>query len=166
MAPSPQLGKTVLSGEHNPLPLAHWPTRPLTFQLLSNDAALVVGVMDDGGWGGRAEALLFQPPAMTLLSRQHPLLALPLIQIIPSLSEVHVQAPSILLVGAGTQPDAIAWQRGQEWSDRTGNLPQALVTHQRPALAPAQPGRPWTGNFLMGLVYECTNRNDTGVSLE
>lgn len=70
----------------------------------------MVGVMDDGRWGGRAEALLFQPPAMALLSRQHPLLTFPFVQIIPSLSKIHMQAPSILLVSAGAQSDAIAWQ--------------------------------------------------------
>lgn len=135
MAPSHQLGKTT-SGDTTLCPR---PTQPLTFQLLGNDAALVVGVMDDGGRGGRAEALLFQPPAMTLLSRQHPLLALPLVQIIPSLSEVHVQAPSILLVGAGAQPDAIAWQRGQ--SARTGPgtcLRLQPPTSTRPSLLHSQ----------------------------
>lgn len=55
------------------------------------------------------EALLLQPPAMALLPCQHALLALPLIEVIPSLGKIHVQAPSVLLVSAGTQPDAIAW---------------------------------------------------------
>lgn len=108
----------------------HGPQEPLTFQFLSDNAALVVGVMDDGRRGGRAEALLLQPPAMALLSRQHPLLTFPLVQIVPSLSKIHVQAPSILLVRAGAQPDAIAWQRRQQRSDRTAGLPSAPTTHQ------------------------------------
>lgn len=103
------------------------------FQFLSNNAALMVGVMDDRRWGGWAEALLFQPPAMALLSCQHPLLTFPLIQIIPSLSKIYMQAPSILLVSAGAQPDAIAWQWWQQCSDKTGDSPWAPATHQCPS---------------------------------
>jgi len=99
------------------------PAGPRTFQFLGDNAALVVGVVDDRRWGGRAEALLFQPPAMAFLPRQHPLLALPLVQVIPSLGKVHVQPPRVLLVGAGAQPDAVAWQRRQQRSERTGDFP-------------------------------------------
>lgn len=84
-------------------------TEPLTFQLLCNNAALMVRVMHNRRWGGWVEAFLFQPPAMALLPCQHALLALPLVEVIPSLGKIHVQAPSVLLVSAGTQPDAIAW---------------------------------------------------------
>lgn len=87
-----------------------WAADPLTFQFLSNNTALMVGVVHDRRRGGRVESLLLQPPAMALLPRQHALLTFPLVQIIPSLSKIHVQAPSILLVSAGAQPDAIAWQ--------------------------------------------------------
>lgn len=87
-----------------------WAADPLTLQFLSNNTALVVGVVHDGRRGGRAESLLLQPPAVALLPRQHALLTFPLVQIIPSLSKIHVQAPGVLLVSAGAQPDAIAWQ--------------------------------------------------------
>lgn len=81
---------------------------PLTFELLGHHAALVVGVVDDGRRGGRAEALLGQAAPVPLLARQHALLALPLIQVIPRLRKVHVQPPHVLLVRAGAQPDAVA----------------------------------------------------------
>lgn len=61
---------------------------------------------------------------MALLAGQHALLALPLVQIIPRLRKVHVQPTRVLLVRAGAQPDAVAWQEGRLVS-RTGDLPGA-----------------------------------------
>lgn len=75
----------------------------------------MVGVVHDGGRRGRAEALLGQAAPVPLLARQHALLALPLVQIVPRLRKVHVQPARVLLVRAGAQPDAVPCGEGG-WS--------------------------------------------------
>ena len=82
-------------------------SRCLTFDLVAQLAALVLGVVDNGRGGGWAEQVLLDAPAVPLLPRQHALCALPLVQVVPRLRKVHVQPPCVLLIRAGAQPDPI-----------------------------------------------------------
>ena len=72
--------------------------------------------MNDGGRGGGSEEVLLHPPPVSLLSGQHALVTLPLIQVVSGLGKVHVETARVLLVGTGAQTDTVAW--GEE---RRGN---------------------------------------------
>ena len=72
-----------------------------TFELLGQQGGLVLRVVHDGRWRGRPQAVLLQLAPVPLLAGAHPLLALPLVEVVPRLGEVHVQAARVLLVRAG-----------------------------------------------------------------
>lgn len=80
-----------------------------TFDLVSQLAALVFRIMDDWRRGWRPEAILLHLSSVPLLSGQHALATLPLIQVVPGLGKVHVESTCVLFVGAGTQADSISW---------------------------------------------------------
>lgn len=72
-----------------------------TFELLGQQGSLVLRVVHDGRWRGRPQAVLLQLAPVPLLAGAHPLLALPLVEVVARLGEVHVQAARILFVRAG-----------------------------------------------------------------
>lgn len=72
-----------------------------TFELLGQQGGLVLRVVHDGRWRGRPQAVLLQLAPVPLLAGAHPLLALPLVEVVPRLGKVHVQAARILFVRAG-----------------------------------------------------------------
>lgn len=78
-----------------------------TFDLVSELAALVLCVVDDGRRGGRPEAVLLYLAPVALLSGQHALVTLPLVEVISGLSEVHVETTGVFLICAGAQTDTI-----------------------------------------------------------
>lgn len=67
----------------------------------------MIGIMDHRGRRRREELLFRHLPAMALFPRQHPLLAFPLVEVVPGFSKIHVEAPRVLFISAGAQPDAI-----------------------------------------------------------
>lgn len=79
----------------------------VTFDFVSQLAALVLGVVDNGRRGWRPQAILLHLAPMPLLSGQHTLATLPLIQVVSGLGKVHVQTTSVFFVGAGAQTDTI-----------------------------------------------------------
>ncbi|TNN71266.1 hypothetical protein EYF80_018468 [Liparis tanakae] len=81
-----------------------------TFDLVSQLAALVLRVVDDGRRGGRPEAVLLHLAPVPLLSGQHALVTLPLIEVVSGLGEVHVETARVFLVSAGAQTDTLTRQ--------------------------------------------------------
>ncbi len=68
-------------------------------------------VVDDGRRGGWSEAILLHLAPVPLLSGQHALATLPLIQVISGLGEVHMETSSVFFVCAGAQADTITYGR-------------------------------------------------------
>lgn len=82
---------------------------PPTFDLVSQLAALVLRVVDDGRRRGRPEAIFLHLAPVPLLSGQHSLATLPLIEVVSGLGKVHVKTTSVFFVCAGAQTDTITW---------------------------------------------------------
>lgn len=80
----------------------------IAFDFVSQLAALVLGVVDDGRRGRRPQPVLLHLAAVALLSGHHALATLPLVQVVSGLRKVHVQTPGVLFVCAGAQTDAVA----------------------------------------------------------
>lgn len=78
-----------------------------TFDLVPQLAALVLRVVHDGGRGWRSKAVFLYLPPVPLFPGQHALATLPLIQVVPGLGKVHVEATRVFLVCAGAQADAV-----------------------------------------------------------
>lgn len=78
-----------------------------TFDLVSQLAALVLRIVDNWWRGRRAEPVLLHLAAVTLLSGQHALATLPLVQVISGLGKVHVKPTRVFFVCAGAQTDPV-----------------------------------------------------------
>ena len=93
----------------------NWPVDVclLTFDLVSQLAALVLREVDDGRRGGRSEAILLHLTPVPLLSGQHALVTLPLIEVVSGLGEVHVETTGVFFVRAGAQTNTVTCGRGR-----------------------------------------------------
>lgn len=78
-----------------------------TFDLVPELAALVLGVVHDGWRWRRSKAVFLYLAPVPLFPGQHALPTLPLVQVVPGLGKVHVEATRVFLVRAGAQADAI-----------------------------------------------------------
>lgn len=78
-----------------------------TFDLVPELAALVLRVVHDGWRGWRSKAVFLDLAPVPLFPGQHALATLPLIQVVPGLGKIHVEATRVFLVRAGAQADAI-----------------------------------------------------------
>lgn len=67
----------------------------------------MLGVVNDGRRGRRAQAVLLYPAPVSFFSRQHALPALPLVQVVSGLSVIHVQPARVLLIRAGAEADPV-----------------------------------------------------------
>lgn len=102
----------------------HWLTlrnnseseRPHTFQLLGQQGGLVLGVVHYGRRRGRPQPILLQLAPVPLLTGAHPLLAFPLVEVVPGLGKVHVKAAWILFVRARPQSHPVTWN---QWKVRS-----------------------------------------------
>lgn len=79
----------------------------VTFDFVSQLATLVLGVVDNGRRGWWPQAILLHLAPVPLLSGQHALAALPLVQVVSGLGEVHVQTARVFFVCTGSQTDTI-----------------------------------------------------------
>lgn len=84
-----------------------------TFDLVAQLAALVLRVVHDGRGRRRSKAVFLYLAPVPLLPGQHALVTLPLVQVVPGLGEVHVEATRVFLVRAGAQADAITCRRNR-----------------------------------------------------
>lgn len=80
-----------------------------TFDLVSQLAALMLGVVDDRRRRRRSEAILLHLTSVPLLSGQHALTTLPLIEVISGLGKVHMETAGVFFVRAGAQADTITY---------------------------------------------------------
>lgn len=85
------------------------PASMSTFDLVSQLAALMLRIVDNGRRGRRPQAIFFHLASVTFLSGQHALATFPLVKVIPGLCEVDVEATGVFFVCAGTQTDTITW---------------------------------------------------------
>lgn len=86
-----------------------------TFDLVAQLAALVLRVVHDGRGRRRSKAVFLYLAPVPLLPGQHALVTLPLVQVVPGLGEVHVEATRVFLVRAGAQADAITCRRNRDF---------------------------------------------------
>lgn len=84
-----------------------------TFDLVAQLAALVLRVVHDGRRRRRSEAVFLHLAPVPFFPGHHALATLPLVQVVPGLGEVHVEATRVLLVRAGAQTDAITCRRNR-----------------------------------------------------
>lgn len=96
-----------------------------TFDLVSQLAALVLRVVDDGRRGGRPEKILLYLAPVPLLPGKHSLATLPLVEVVSGLGEVHVEAARVLFVCAGAQAYTVTYERRDmgEADGTAGNSP-------------------------------------------
>lgn len=67
----------------------------------------MLGVVDDWRRRRRSEAILLHLTSVPLLSGQHALTTLPLIEVISGLGKVHMETACVFFVCAGAQADTI-----------------------------------------------------------
>ena len=66
--------------------------------------------------------------AVPLLPGEQPLLTLPLVQVVPSLGEVNVDPPRVLLIGAGADTHPVPWRWREGWWELDTGV-EKTVTH-------------------------------------
>jgi hypothetical protein len=60
----------------------------------------MLGVVHDGRWGGWSEPVLLQLAPVPFFTGTHPLLAFPLVEVVPGLGKVYMKTARILFVCA------------------------------------------------------------------
>lgn len=85
-----------------------------TFDLVSQLAALMLRVVDNWRRRRRSETILLHLTPVPLLSGQHALATLPLVEVISGLGKVHVKTASVFFVCAGAQADTITYNGGHK----------------------------------------------------
>lgn len=123
-----------------------------TFDFFPQLATFVLRVVNDGRRRRWTQTVFLYPAPVSFFSRQHALPALPLVQVISSLSVVHVQPTRVLLICAGAEADPVTCV-GKERDRKINRFPYRHESSM--PINAKMPAAQWRNNTRARQCNEC-----------